>query len=61
MNSTGSRSVDVSLREIDPSKLRSASDRRRVEQQLISKLAYETCKLFREHEARELGENLGIK
>jgi hypothetical protein len=61
MNSTGSRSVDVSLREIDPSKLRSASDRRRVEQELIAKLAYEACKLFREHEARELGENLGIK
>mgnify|MGYP006151296145 FL=1 len=61
MNSTGSRSVDVSLREIDPSKLRSSSDRRRVEQELIAKLAYEACKLFREHEARELGENLGIK
>ena len=61
LNSTGSRSVDVSLREVDPSKLRSASDRRRVEQQLIAKLAYESCKLFREHEARELGENLGIK
>ena len=61
INSTGSRPVSVSLREVDPSKLRSSSDRRRVEQQLISKLAYETCKLFREHEARELGENLGIK
>ena len=61
VDSTGSRPINVSLREVDPSKLRSSSDRRRVEQQLISKLAYETCKLFREHEARELGENLGIR
>jgi hypothetical protein len=61
LGDVGERRVTVQLREVAPENLRSASDRRRVEIAVMSKLSIDVVKLFHEHEARDLGENLGIR
>ena len=57
----GDRMVEVQLREVAPEKAYSPSDRRRVEQELITKMAVSIVKLFRSYDRLELGENLGIR
>ena len=57
----GDRIVEVQLREVAPEKAYSPSDRRKVEQELIGKMAVSIVKLFRSYDRLELGENLGIR
>ena len=57
----GGRRVSVTMREIPPETMRSASGRRQAQMNLASTLAEAVVKLFYEHATKELGENLGIK
>ncbi|RPH20096.1 MAG: hypothetical protein CBC49_000550 [Alphaproteobacteria bacterium TMED89] len=57
----GDRVVEVQLREVAPEKAFSPSDRRKVEQELIGKMAVSIVKLFRSYDRLELGENLGVR
>ena len=57
----GTRRVSVQLREVAPSQMRSTADRRRIEASVIQQLAANVTKLFYKHDARDLGENLGIR
>jgi len=57
----GGRRISVTMREIPPETMRSASGRRQAQMALAADLAGEVAKLFYDHETKELGENLGIK
>ncbi len=57
----GGRRVNVTMREISPDAMRSASERRTQQLSLVSKLSSSVVTLFRERENTELGENLGVR
>lgn len=61
LGDAGTRRVSAQLREVAPENLNSTSDRRRVEMAVTEQLAINVVKLFHKHEARDLGENLGIR
>ena len=51
----------MTLREIAPEKMRSASDRRQAQLVLVADLSTAVVKLFHEHDTKELGANLGVR
>ncbi len=55
------REVTATLRESDPSILRSRAGRAQVEDELAKKLAVQICRLFYKHDRIDLGENLGTR
>jgi hypothetical protein len=57
----GGRRINVTMREISPDVMRSASQRRTQQMALVSKLASSIVVLFRDSENLELGENLGVR
>jgi hypothetical protein len=57
----GGRRINVTMREISPDALRSASARRTQQMALVTTLSRNIVMLFRERENTELGENLGVR
>jgi hypothetical protein len=55
------REVIASIREEDPTALRTRASRVQVEDQLIRKIALEVAQLFYKHDRVDLGENLGTR
>jgi hypothetical protein len=55
------REVTATIREADPSVLRTRSGRTQLEEELARKVALQVAKLFYKHDRVDLGENLGTR
>jgi hypothetical protein len=53
--------VTATIREADPSVLRTRSGRTQLEEELARKVALQVAKLFYKHDRVDLGENLGTR